>query len=86
MSRNINKTGRNPEGLCLEKYWYLQVLCTTKKKQRNCCKIGCNVLDSVTQKNHNIICGNSRSTKLAGYEKKSKHRKAEKLIEKGNQN
>ena len=48
-------------------------------------KIGCNVLDSVTQKTTILVVGTQDSTKLAGYEKSSKHRKAEQLIEKGNQ-
>jgi len=48
-------------------------------------KIGCNVLDSVTQKTTILVVGTQDSTKLAGYEKSSKHRKAEELIEKGNQ-
>lgn len=47
-------------------------------------KIGCNVLDSVTQKTTILVVGTQDSTKLAGYEKSSKHRKAEELIEKGN--
>jgi len=48
-------------------------------------KIGCNVLDSVTQKTTILVVGTQDSTKLAGYDKSSKHRKSEELIEKGNQ-
>lgn len=48
-------------------------------------KIGCNVLESVTQKTTILVVGTQDSTKLAGYDKSSKHRKAEELIEKGNQ-
>jgi DNA polymerase III subunit epsilon len=47
-------------------------------------KIGCNVLDSVTKKTTILVVGTQDSSKLAGYEKSSKHRKAEGLIEKGN--
>ncbi|WP_219956465.1 MULTISPECIES: exonuclease domain-containing protein [unclassified Algoriphagus] len=48
-------------------------------------RVGCNVFDSVTQKTTMLVVGTQDSTKLAGYEKSSKHRKAEELIEKGNQ-
>ncbi len=48
-------------------------------------KIGCNVLNSVTQKTTILVVGTQDSTKLAGYDKSSKHRKVEKLIEKGKQ-
>lgn len=46
-------------------------------------KIGCNVLDSVTKKTTILVVGTQDSSKLAGYEKSSKHRKAEGLIENG---
>lgn len=47
-------------------------------------KIGCNVLESVTKKTTIVVVGTQDSSKLAGYEKRSKHRKTEGLIEKGN--
>ena len=46
-------------------------------------KIGCNVGNSVTKKTTMLVVGTQDSTKLAGYEKSSKHRKAEELIQKG---
>jgi len=46
-------------------------------------KLGCNVTSSVTKNTTILIVGIQDSTKLAGYEKSSKHRKAEELIEKG---
>lgn len=48
-------------------------------------KIGCNVLDSVTRKTTILVVGTQDSAKLAGYEKSSKHRKAEELINEGTQ-
>jgi DNA polymerase-3 subunit epsilon len=48
-------------------------------------KIGCNVLDSVSQKTTVLIVGTQDSFKLAGYDKSSKHRKVEELISKGHQ-
>lgn len=48
-------------------------------------KIGCNVLNSVTQKTTILVVGTQESSRLAGYEKSSKHRKVELLIEKGKQ-
>jgi DNA polymerase-3 subunit epsilon len=48
-------------------------------------KIGCNVQNSVTQKTTILVVGTQDSSRLAGYDKSSKHRKAEELIKKGNQ-
>ncbi len=48
-------------------------------------KIGCNVTDSVTQKTTILVVGTQDSSKLSGHAKSSKHRKAEAIIEKGNQ-
>ena len=46
-------------------------------------KIGCNVTNSVTKTTTMLVIGFQDTTKLAGYEKSSKHRKAEELIESG---
>jgi DNA polymerase-3 subunit epsilon len=46
-------------------------------------KMGCNVDDSVTKKTTMLVVGTQDSAKLAGYEKSSKHRKAEELIQQG---
>jgi DNA polymerase-3 subunit epsilon len=46
-------------------------------------KIGCKVTNSVTKITTMLVVGIQDDTKLAGYEKSSKHRKAEELIEKG---
>ncbi|HRA74048.1 MAG TPA: exonuclease domain-containing protein [Flavobacterium sp.] len=46
-------------------------------------KIGCKVTNSVTKTTTMLVVGLQDDTKLAGYEKSSKHRKAEELIEKG---
>lgn len=45
--------------------------------------IGCNVGDSVSKKTSILVVGTQDTSKLAGYEKSSKHRKAEELIQKG---
>jgi DNA polymerase-3 subunit epsilon len=45
--------------------------------------LGCNVNESVTKKTTMIVVGVQESYKLGGYEKSSKHRKAEVLITKG---
>lgn len=45
--------------------------------------LGCNVSNSVTKKTTMLVVGIQDSTKLAGYSKSSKHRKAEELINKG---
>jgi DNA polymerase-3 subunit epsilon len=46
-------------------------------------KIGCEVDDSVTKKTTLLIVGDQDIKKLAGHEKSSKHRKAEKMISEG---
>jgi len=56
-----------------------------KESSKFASKICCNILDSVTQKTTILVVGTQDSSKLAGYDKSSKHRKAEGLIEKGKQ-
>ena len=46
-------------------------------------KIGCKVTNSVTKNTTMLVVGIQDDTKLAGYEKSSKHRRAEELIESG---
>jgi DNA polymerase-3 subunit epsilon len=46
--------------------------------------LGCNVTNSVTKKTTILIVGTQESFKLNGYQKSSKHRKAEELLLKGN--
>ena len=46
-------------------------------------KVGCNVANSVNKKTTMLVVGTQDKSKLNGYEKSSKHRKAEALIEKG---
>ena len=45
--------------------------------------LGCNVGNSVSKKTTLLVVGTQDLTKLAGYEKSSKHRKAEELAQKG---
>lgn len=45
--------------------------------------VGCGVVSSVSRKITMLIVGTQDKTKLRGYEKSSKHRKAESLIEQG---
>jgi DNA polymerase III subunit epsilon len=47
--------------------------------------VGCHVAAGVTKKTTIIVVGDQDITKLAGYEKSSKHRKAEQLIAEGRQ-
>ncbi|MBT6836768.1 MAG: hypothetical protein HOA61_12060 [Bacteroidetes bacterium] len=56
-----------------------------KEAAKTASKIGCNVFDSVTQMTTILVVGIQDSSRLAGYGKSSKHRKAEKLIKKGKQ-
>ncbi len=83
-SASIKQDG-NPEGsLYGENLVFTGALSLPRKEAAGiAAKIGCNVLNSVTQKTTILIVGTQDSTKLAGYEKSSKHRKVEELIEKG---
>lgn len=85
-STSIKQEG-NPEGsLFGENLVFTGALSLARKEAAViAAKIGCNVLDSVTQKTTILVVGTQDSTKLAGYDKSSKHRKAEELIERGNQ-
>ncbi len=47
--------------------------------------IGCDVRDVVTKETTLVVVGDQDLLKLGGYEKSSKHRKAEELIERGQQ-
>jgi DNA polymerase III subunit epsilon len=47
--------------------------------------IGCDVRDGVTKETTLLVVGDQVTWKLAGYEKSSKHRKAEELIKQGQQ-
>ena len=46
-------------------------------------KIGCTVADGINKKTTILVVGDQDVKKLAGHEKSSKHRKAEKLIAEG---
>lgn len=46
-------------------------------------KLGCTVSNSVTKNTSILVVGVQDKSKLAGYEKSSKHRKAGELINKG---
>ena len=46
-------------------------------------KVGCDVANSVTKKTTILVVGTQDKSRLNGYEKSSKHRKTEALIEKG---
>lgn len=85
-SASVKQDG-NPEGsLFGENLVFTGTLSLARKEAAViAAKIGCNVLDSVTQKTTILVVGTQDSTKLAGYDKSSKHRKAEALIEKGKQ-
>jgi len=83
-SASIKQDG-NPEGsLYGENLVFTGALSLPRKEAAGfAAKIGCNVLNSVTQKTTILVVGTQDSTKLAGYEKSSKHRKVEELIKKG---
>jgi DNA polymerase-3 subunit epsilon len=59
------------------------LLLSRKDAAKFAASLGCNVEDSVTKKTTILIVGTQDSSKLAGYEKSSKHRRAEDLIQKG---
>jgi len=85
-SSTIKQEG-NPEGaLYGENIVFTGALSIPRKEAAGiAAKIGCNVLDNVTQKTTILVVGTQDSTKLAGYDKSLKHRKTEGLIDKGKQ-
>ena len=46
-------------------------------------RVGCDVANSVTKRVTMLVVGTQDTSKLNGYEKSSKHRKTEALIEQG---
>lgn len=75
----------NPEGpLFGENMVFTGKLCITRAEAgKIAAQLGCNVDDSLTQKTTILVLGAQDDYRLAGHSKSSKHRKAEKLIEKG---
>ena len=85
-SYNISQDG-NPEGAF---YGEIMVFTGTLQIPRRMAtemavKIGCTVVDGVNKKTTLLVVGDQDVKKLAGHEKSSKHRKAEKLIAEGYQ-
>lgn len=80
----INCIG-NPEGALFGEVLVFtgSLLLPRKEAALIASKIGCNVSATLTQKATILIVGTQDTSKLAGYEKSSKHRKAEELIAKG---
>jgi DNA polymerase III subunit epsilon len=83
-SKTINLEG-NPEGQFYgEELVFTGALSLTRREAAVIAsKLGCNVKDSVTKNTTLLIVGTQDKSKLAGYEKSSKHRKAEELIRSG---
>ena len=85
-SASIKQDGNQEGSLYGENLVFTGTLSLARKEATEiAAKIGCNILNSVTQKTTILVVGTQDSTKLAGYDKSSKHRKAEGLIEKGKQ-
>ncbi|WP_152058850.1 exonuclease domain-containing protein [Aliarcobacter butzleri] len=81
---NIDTNG-NPDGnLYGENIVFTGTLCMTRNEAIVLAtKIGCNVQKNVTKETTILIVGDYDINVLAGFEKSSKHRKAEELISKG---
>ncbi len=75
----------NPEGpLYGEVIVFTGALSLPRREAANiAAALGCNVGDSVTKKTTILVVGTQDASKLAGYDKSSKHRKAEGLIAEG---
>lgn len=80
----ISQTG-NPEGqLFGETIVFTGALSLVRSKAAQmAAQAGCDVSDGVTEKTTILVVGIQDQDKLAGYDKSSKHRKAEKLISEG---
>jgi len=83
-SATINIDG-NPEGPFFgEQIVFTGTLSLTRADAgKLASELGCNVTNSVTKKTTMLIVGDQETFKLAGFEKSSKHRKAEELVKKG---
>lgn len=83
--RSVQSEG-NPEGALFgENLVFTGKLSLSRKEAAAIAsKIGCNVSDSVTKKTTILVVGMQDLTSLRGYDKSSKHRRAEELISKGN--
>ena len=79
------KLDGNPEGsLYGEKLVFTGALCLPRKEAAKiAADLGCNVGDSVSKNTSILVVGTQNTTKLAGHEKSSKHRKVEELIHEG---
>lgn len=79
------KLDGNPEGsLYGENLVFTGALSLPRKDAAKiAAEIGCNVGDSVSKKTSILVVGTQDTSKFAGYEKSSKHRKTEELIQKG---
>lgn len=83
-SSNIKLEGNSEGSLYGENLVFTGALSLPRKEAAKiAADIGCNVGNSVSKKTSILVVGTQDIFKLAGYEKSSKHRKAEELIEKG---
>ncbi len=79
------KLDGNPDGpLFGEQLVFTGTLSMTRSEAgKIAAELGCNVTNSVTKTTTMLVVGAQDDFKLAGYDKSSKHRKAEELIKKG---
>lgn len=77
----------NPDGpLAGEVIVFTGTLGITRREAADlAASVGCDVSNSVTKKTTMLVVGDTDATKLAGHDKSSKHRKAEGLVEAGQQ-
>lgn len=83
-SSNIKLKG-NPEGLLYgENVVFTGALSLPRRDAAKiAAELGCNVYSAVSKKTSILVVGIQDESKLAGYQKSSKHRKAEELIQNG---
>ena len=80
----IHLEGNSDGSLYGETIVFTGTLSLPRKEAANiAASMGCHVNDSVTMSTTILVVGTQDEFKLAGYEKSSKHRKAEELIQKG---
>lgn len=79
------KLDGNPEGPFFgEQVVFTGTLSLTRAEAgKLAAKLGCNVTNSVTKKTTMLVVGNQDTYRLAGFDKSSKHRKAEELVKNG---
>ena len=86
LQTRVKRKGAADGPLCGEVITFTGELCMTRQQAADiAAQLGCDVASSVTKKTTILVVGVQNLATLAGYEKSSKHRRAEELIQQGHE-